>query len=63
LKKYIIAFVVFVALFLLSLDFWAWGQSEPLFLGLPFWVYYLFFLTIATSIAFFIFSKYNWSGN
>ena len=42
-------YIVFISLFLLSLDFWAWNQAEPLFLGLPFWVYYFIILTFFTA--------------
>jgi hypothetical protein len=53
-------YLLFIVLFLFSLDFWGWGQSKPLILGLPLWVYYLLFLTLFTSLAFYIFAKYHW---
>ncbi|RLI59480.1 MAG: hypothetical protein DRO67_09780 [Candidatus Asgardarchaeum californiense] len=62
-KNNAMVYVVFIGLFLLSLDFWGWDQSNPLVLGLPLWVYYILFLTLATSLAFLIFSKYYWREN
>jgi len=59
-KDTLIISIVFAGLFLLSLDFWGWNQSKPMFFGLPLWIYYLLFLTLATSLAFLIFSKYYW---
>lgn len=53
----------FVLLFLMSMDFWNWYISEPLILGLPFWVWYLLILTLFTSVAFYVFSKYQWGEN
>jgi hypothetical protein len=53
-------YLFFILLFLLSLDFWNWGQSKPLILGLPFWVYYLIILTLLTSLVFYAFSKFYW---
>jgi len=62
-KDNALIYLVFVGLFLLSLDFWGWGQANPLFLGLPLWVYYLLFLSLSVSLAFLIFSKYFWEEN
>ena len=59
-KTNVVWYLVFIGLFLLSLDFWWWGQAKPLILGLPFWVVYLFILTLITSLAFYLFSKYYW---
>ena len=53
-------YFLFIALFLFSLDFWGWNQTTPLIFGLPFWVYYLIFLTLFTSGAYLIFTKYHW---
>lgn len=64
-KNILVGFFVFLTLFILSLDFWGWGQpvsAESLFLGLPIWIYYLLFLTIATSIFFYILAKNVWRG-
>ncbi|KYK23877.1 hypothetical protein AYK24_06990 [Thermoplasmatales archaeon SG8-52-4] len=59
-KRNVIWYFVFILLFILSLDFWNWGQSKPLFFGLPFWVYYLLILTLLTSFAFYGFTKFYW---
>ena len=60
-KENIIVYIVFIVIFLLSLDFWGWGQYKPLILGMPLWVYYLLILTLLTSVAFYLFSKSFWS--
>ena len=60
-KENIIVYIVFIVLFLFSLDFWGWGQYMPLILGMPLWVYYLIILTMLTSVAFYLFSKSYWS--
>jgi len=62
-KDNAIVYLVFIGIFLLSLDFWGWDQSKPMLLGLPLWMYYLIILTLATSFAFLIFSKYYWEGD
>ena len=59
-KKNIYWYILFTVIFLLSLDFWEWNNFEPLFLGLPVWMYFFIILTLLTSVAFFIFSKYYW---
>jgi len=59
-KIKIFYFLAFIILFLLSLDFWGWGQSKPLILGLPFWIYYLLFLTLVTSGFFYLIAKNIW---
>jgi len=51
------AFLLLVAL---SLDFWNWGASEPLYLGVPFWVVNTFILSILFSLYYLAFSKYHW---
>ena len=59
-KDNVFWYFLFILLFLFSLDFWGWGQSKPLILGLPLWVYYLLILTLLTSLAFYVFAKYFW---
>lgn len=59
-KKNILAYVLFIVLFIVSLDFWGWRQSIPLILGMPFWVYYLLILTLLTSLIFHLFAKVYW---
>jgi hypothetical protein len=61
-KKYTVVIILFfIGIFILSLDFWNWGQATPLISGLPYWVIYLFILTILTSLCFLLVSKYLWS--
>ena len=60
-KENIFVYIVFIVIFLLSLDFWGWEQYKPLILGMPLWVYYLLILTLLTSVAFYLFSKSYWS--
>ena len=62
-KISVLGFTVFLALFILSMDLWEWGQPnsiDSLILGLPIWIYYLIFLTLATSVFFYIISKNIW---
>jgi SSS family solute:Na+ symporter len=44
----------FAALFLLANDFWAWGRTPVLLLGLPLWVWYSIALGLALCLAFFL---------
>ena len=60
-KNNAIVYIVFIVLFLLSLDFWGWRRYEPLILGMPLWVYYILILTLIISVAFYLFSKAYWS--
>lgn len=62
-KKNYIWYLLFILIFILSLDYWQWNVHNPLFFGLPIWVIYFFTLTILTSFTFYIFSKYYWSDN
>jgi hypothetical protein len=32
-------------IFLLAMDFWAWGKSEPIVAGIPGWMFYFIFLS------------------
>ena len=59
-KNNIFWYILFILLFLLSLDFWGWRQYEPMIFGLPFWVYYFLILTLITSLAFYLFCKNYW---
>ncbi len=36
---------LFMAIFILGMDFWAWGRTRPLFLGLPAWMFYFVVLS------------------
>jgi len=61
-KKFnLIIILFFIGIFILSLDFWNWGRATPLIAGLPYWVLYLFILTILSSLCFFLLSKFLWS--
>jgi len=59
-KNNFLTIIFIVIIFILSLDFWGWYQSKPMFLGLPIWVYYIIFLTLLLSIFYYIFSKNIW---
>ena len=37
--------LVQLAIFVLAMDFWAWGTREPVFLGVPLWVCYFVLLS------------------
>ncbi len=53
--------LLFVALFLLSLDFWSWSDQPaggPL--GLPWWVFYFAALQIALAVSLYFFGKFYW---
>ena len=60
-KSNVIWYFLFIIVFLLSLDFWTWEQAEPLIIGLPFWIWYLIFLTLFTALVFYAFSRFAWS--
>ena len=36
---------LFFGIFLLAMDFWAWGKVEPVFFGIPLWVAYFVILS------------------
>jgi len=36
---------VFMGIFILGMDFWAWGCATPMFLGIPAWIFYFVFLS------------------
>jgi len=59
-KDNFIWYLITIILFLLSIDIWWWERSKPLIYGLPFWVLYIFFLTIITSLVFYTISKKIW---
>jgi len=44
-------FYVFFAIFLLALDFWAWGRSDPHWAGVPFWLVYFILLSFVLTVA------------
>ena len=62
-KIAVLSFIVFLVLFILSIDLWGWGQPtsvDSLILGLPLLIYYLIFLTLATFVFFLIIAKNVW---
>ena len=62
-KNYLIWFILLIYIFILSNDYWNWNKSNPIILGLPLWMIYFIILTLLTSFAFYLFSKYYWSDN
>jgi SSS family solute:Na+ symporter len=43
-------FYFFSAIFILAMDFWAWGKVQPLVLGIPLWIFYFVALSAIQSI-------------
>ena len=43
---------VFLILLVLGHDFWLWGRTPELFLGLPLWVWYFFALGVLLSLGY-----------
>lgn len=41
---------LFIAVFLLAMDFWAWGRAEPVMFGIPLWVGYFIVLSAIQTI-------------
>lgn len=50
----------FGALFVLSIDLWAWDWTEPSLLGLPYIIVYVAVLETILFALFFLFAKYYW---
>jgi SSS family solute:Na+ symporter len=48
---------VFIVLFLLGNDFWAWGRIPVTILGLPLWIWYYFLLGVLLSLVYRLFSR------
>jgi len=48
---------VFIVLFLLGNDVWAWGRAPVIVLGLPLWIWYYFLLGVLLSLAYKLFSR------
>jgi SSS family solute:Na+ symporter len=36
---------MFMGVFILGMDFWAWGRATPMFLGVPTWIFYFVLLS------------------
>ena len=47
-------FYIFSGIFVLAMDFWAWGVSRPLLLGIPLWIGYFALLSAIQTIVMFI---------
>lgn len=60
MKKKIALWGALFLLFVLSLDFWAWHKAEPLIWGMPFWIVYLFGLTLMLALFYLAFAKFYW---
>lgn len=43
-------FYLMLGIFILSMDFWAWGKFSPQFLGIPLWLGYFVFLSALQTI-------------
>ncbi len=49
---------LFVGIFLLAMDFWAWGRVEPVIFGIPLWVgYFIILSAMQTIIMIFLIKK------
>ena len=59
-KKKIFFSVIFIILFLFSIDIWNWNKTYPLIFGMPFWIWYHCGLTISTGFIFYLFSLVFW---
>jgi hypothetical protein len=45
-----IYFWLFAGIFILAMDFWAWGKVEPTFWGIPLWVGYFVILSALQTV-------------
>lgn len=52
--------LAFGALFVLSIDLWAWDWTEPSLFGLPYLVVYIILLEAVMFVMFWAFAKYYW---
>jgi SSS family solute:Na+ symporter len=50
---------IFLLLFILGNDFWAWGRKPVIVAGLPLWIWYYIGLGILLSVTFKLFFKYT----
>jgi SSS family solute:Na+ symporter len=48
---------VFIILFIMGNDFWAWGRSPILIIGLPLWIWYYFGLGVLLSVVYKLYLK------
>jgi len=56
-KESIVWIPVFLLMFILGNDFWAWGRKPIIICGLPLWVWYFFGLGIVLSILYKVYFK------
>jgi len=56
-KESIVWIPVFLLMFILGNDFWAWGKKPIIICGLPLWVWYFFGLGIVLSILYKVYFK------
>ncbi len=59
-RKRIMFVAGFVALVIISVDFWNWTSSKPLIMGMPFWVVWDIIVVILTGIYYILFCTYLW---
>jgi hypothetical protein len=59
-KMHILWFFVFLAIFMLAVDWWNWGHSEIMLFGLPYWILRVIVLTLVLSPVFWVFSHHLW---
>ena len=43
-------FTLFAAIFVLAMDFWAWGSVQPMFMGIPLWLGYFVLLSAIQTV-------------
>ena len=41
---------VFIGIFILGMDFWAWDRATPMFLGVPAWIFYFVLLSALQTV-------------
>ena len=50
----------FLVLIVLSVDFWNWGSSRPVMLGMPFWVFWDILIVLMTGVYYILLGLYIW---
>ncbi|MEA2054965.1 MAG: hypothetical protein U9O96_07685 [Candidatus Thermoplasmatota archaeon] len=51
--------LLFVALLILSVDFWNWNGKQIMWF-MPLWAWHIFILALLLSASFSLFAKYEW---
>jgi len=41
---------LFIGIFILGMDFWAWNRATPMFLGVPAWIFYFVLLSALQTV-------------